>query len=155
MTKTQNPNFLYASYEHDRSGWPYKTITTDVHKGGEYRLSALLPGTHMKIDGRKSVVMARFSKNSLVRFYDNQDCLMINNNVLATPYEYLSWNDCGIPKVGEFVEVRKGEHQGRIGMVFQEGLYSTYVAFPGDRNRGLKFFARDLIIREDLQIVTV
>lgn len=157
MTNTvnpQDPNLLYNSYNYDRTEWPYKRRDMDVRIGEDFPMEFLKTGTQIILNGEKAVVMASHSKNTLVRIHSTQECVMVPNVATATALSYGGWQDCGIPKVGEFVEVRKGEYKGSIGVVFTEGLNSTYVAFPGNRNRGLKFSAKDLIIREDVSLVT-
>lgn len=156
MTNTvnpQDPTLLFAHTEYNRTQWPYSHKTIPVHKGDQVPLGYLHAGTQFELDGQRGVVMASHSKNTLVRFHETQDCVMVPNIVTITALSYGGWNEAGQPHVGQFVQVRKGEHKDRVGMVFTEGLNSTYVVFPGDRDRGLKFSARDLIIREDVTIL--
>lgn len=153
MTNTQNPNWLFRTTHYDRSSWPYQATSIDVFKGETYPLGNLRTGTQVTINGERAVIMVCHNKNTLVRFRDTQECVMVPNVVEATVHSYGGHQDCGIPKVGEFVQVRKGEHKDKVGMVFTEGLHSTYVVFPDDRDRGHKFAARDLIVREDVSIL--
>lgn len=152
MTNNQNanPDFFYTDSTYNRGTRQYDNVP--VLRGQAYQLRYLRPGTFFTINGEKAVVMAKYTKNSLVRFLDSQECVMISGFETVTPYEYGTWR-ASVPPVGAFVEVRRGEHQGRVGIVFNEGLNSTYVAFPGDRNRALKFSARDLIIRKNVSLV--
>lgn len=150
MTNTQTPLYVQnARY----GAYPFTYKTVEVWQGGLYTLHELRNGTEIMTDDGPAVIMASYGRNSLVRFHESQECRMVLNDFSVTALSYGGWGH-GIPKIGEFVEVRKGEHQGRVGLVFQEGLNATYVVFPGDRDRKHKFSARDLIILPDAQITT-
>lgn len=148
-----NTDKLYTSYHYDQT--TRQRTWFDVYKGGEHPLLSLNSGTVFEIldTGVRGVVMSCYSKNSLVRLLDSQECPMIPGVTQVRVISYNGWQDAGQPKVGEFVEVRKGKHAGKIGLVFTEGVHSTYVVFPDNRNRGLKFAAKDLIVRKDISII--
>lgn len=146
---TNNPFYTRHLYNYALRQGEHRDVTKDV----PVEVRFCHRGTEVTLDGEAAAVMAVFPATVMVRLHESQECVRIPGDTVVTPVDYDPVINRALPVVGQLVEVRSGEDQGRLGIVFQEGLNATRVAFPGSRNRNHKFAARNLIIRKDLDIV--
>lgn len=78
-------------------------------------------------DGRRGVTQSRYARYVLVRMDDSGLAEQMNPDVQVTLIDRIAgW---GLPPVGSFVKVLKGQRQGEIGMVISPGVNSTHVLF--------------------------
>lgn len=153
MTNHTDPNFLYTQTEYVGTSYPRTRQDTDVIVGGLYTFQTLRSGTEVEVNGQRGVVMARYSKNTLVRIHETQQCVMVPNVANATVLAYGGWANA-VPQIGTFIEVRNGDHQGKSGIVAEAGLNSAHVIIPGFP-QVVKLASKNMIVLDQRARITL